>query len=538
MRLKTILFTFFIIAKVCSQAPTLSSNRLIGGSNLEQLSICIETSDGGYFLGGNSLSNISGDKTENSFNNSQDYWVLKLDAQFNIVWQRTLGGNFVDSDFQQEFFRDGIQTQDGGFLIGGYSGSPISGNKTAAAKGEFDYWIIKLNSQGSVEWQNSYGGTGNDTLSSLMETSDGNYILGGTSNSNISGDKTENSKGGNDCWIIKINSTGGIIWQKTIGGSDSDGVSSILQTTDGGFIVGANSSSSISGDKTENSFGFIDYWIFKIDANGIILWQKTIGGNQSDGIMSLLLLQDDTIIVAGNSDSSISGLKTEASRGSFDYWILKLDSIGTIIWQKTMGGNNSDRIFNKKSIIQDLEGNFYITGSSDSNISGEKTENSRGLSDAWVLKLSASGTILWDKTIGGFDQDVLSTLIKRSDNSFLLSGGSGSSNSGDITTTNNGYGDYWLVELNPEILSNNNSILSTDTIVYPNPTKDDVLINFGKPQELVNISLINPLGQIIDVKEYKNANLIKYSLPIETGMYFVLAENNFGEKKVFKILKE
>lgn len=538
MKLKIFLIFFFITIKLTAQAPTIASNRLIGGSGLEQLSICFQTTDGGYFLGGNSSSNISGNKIENSFNNSQDYWVLKLDAQYNIVWQRTIGGDFIDDDFQQEYFRDAIQTQDGGFLLGGYSGSPISGNKTAPSKGEFDYWIVKLNSQGVIEWQNSYGGSSTDVLITFIETQGGNFLLGGTSRSNISGDKTENSKGGNDCWILKINSTGDIIWQKTIGGSGYDGVFNFLETPDGGTIVGATSDSSISGDKTENSYGLTDYWIFKLDANGNILWQKTIGGNQFDSLYNIINLQDNNLLITGISNSSISGLKTENSRGSYDYWIVKFDSVtSNVIWQKTIGGSSSDRIDVRKSTLEDTDGNLYVCGYSNSNISGEKTENSRGLTDAWIVKLNASGTVLWDKTIGGLGYDGASNIIKKQDNSFLMAGGSRSSNSGDIEVTNNGYEDYWLVELNPEVLSNTNSTLFSDFVVYPNPTDDSINIVFGELQEAINIKVFNTLGQIIDTKEFNNVMRTRFKLPFETGMYFISVENNKGEKKVIKVLK-
>ena len=505
---------------------------------LKILFIFFQTSDGGYFLGGNSTSNISGDKTENSFNNSQDYWVLKLDAQYNIVWQRTLGGNFIDDDFQQEFFRDAIQTQDGGYLIGGYSGSPISGNKTAASKGEFDYWILKLNSQGVVEWQNSYGGSSSDVLITFIEIQEGNFLLGGTSKSNISGDKTENSKEGNDCWILKINSTGGIIWQKTIGGNGYDGVFNFLETQDGGTIVGATSDSLISGDKSENSYGLTDYWIFKLDTNGNILWQKTIGGNQNDALFDLFTLQDNNILLTGYSDSSISGLKTENSRGSYDYWIVKFDPVTSdIIWQKTIGGSNTDKIESKKSTYEDADGNLYVTGYSNSNISGEKTENSRGLTDAWIVKLNASGTLLWDKTIGGSGYDGSYNIIKKQDNSLLLAGATRSSNSFDVTVSNNGSEDYWLVELNPEVLSNTYSSLFSDFVVYPNPTNDLITVVFGELQEVIKIKVFNTIGQIIDTKEYNNVIQSNFKMPFETGMYFISIENNKGEKKVIKILK-
>ena len=153
------------------------------------------------------------------------------------------------------------------------------------------------------------------------------------------------------------------------------------------------------------------------------------------------------------------------------------------------------------------------------------------------MKLNASRTVLWDKTIGGLGYDGASNIIKKQDNSFLMAGGSSSTNSFDVTVTNNGSVDYWVVELNPEVLSNTNSTLFSDFVVYPNPTDDSINIVFGEFQEAINIKLFNTLGQIIDIKKFNNVMQTRFKFPFETGMYFISVENNKGEKKVIKVLK-
>ena len=149
----------------------------------------------------------------------------------------------------------------------------------------FFYLLFSLNlfSQPVIVWQKTIGGNNADELFVIRQTIDGGYVLGGYSNSNISGDKTENNRGGDDYWIVKIDSSGNIQWEKTIGGSGYDDLFSMEQTTDSGYILGGRSDSNISGDKTENSRGLTDYWILKLDALGNIQWQKTIGGNDDDG---------------------------------------------------------------------------------------------------------------------------------------------------------------------------------------------------------------------------------------------------------------
>src|SRR5690606_30205257 len=178
-----------------------------------------------------------------------DLWIVKLDASGAIEWQNTIGGNS-----QEKIQSRGtgiLLTTDGGYLVACDSNSNISGDKTENSNGEFDYWVVKLNATGEIEWQNTIGGSDVEIFGSISNTSDGGYILGGTSDSGISGDKTENSKGGADYWVIKLNSSGNIEWQNTIGGNGSDLLEEVKTTTDGGFILGGWSASGISGDKSE-----------------------------------------------------------------------------------------------------------------------------------------------------------------------------------------------------------------------------------------------------------------------------------------------
>src|SRR5690554_2509108 len=167
----------------------------------------------------------------------------------------------------------------------------------------------------SIIWQKTIGGSLDDTGNAFELTSDGGYILGGFSSSNISGEKTENSNGQIDLWLVKIDASGNIMWQNTIGGSGDDFLISIKQTSDGGYIVGASSDSNISGDKTENSRGGLDYWILKLDSSGNIVWQKTYGGAQPEFETYVVETTDGGYFVGGCSDSDVSGDKTDPTNG-------------------------------------------------------------------------------------------------------------------------------------------------------------------------------------------------------------------------------
>ncbi|MBK9319039.1 MAG: T9SS C-terminal target domain-containing protein, partial [Bacteroidetes bacterium] len=151
------------------------------------------------------------------------------------------------------------QTIDGGFILGGISNSNLSGDKIENCLGSYDYWIVKTDSIGSIQWQNTIGGNGLDALTAIRQTADGGYIIGGWSISNISGDKSETCLGSEDYWVVKTDAMGNIQWENTIMGAYIDDLTSIFQITDGGYILGGSSYSNISGDKTENSLGGGDF---------------------------------------------------------------------------------------------------------------------------------------------------------------------------------------------------------------------------------------------------------------------------------------
>ncbi|MFN5774540.1 MAG: hypothetical protein ACK447_15790, partial [Flavobacterium sp.] len=199
----------------------------------------------------------------------------------------------------------------------------------------FPYYIFSQPLQ--IEWQNRIGGFEVNLNSVAQHTIDGGYIIGGSSNSNLSGDKTENSRGLFDYWIVKTNNSGIIEWDKTIGGSapngwEQDVLTDLKQTLDGGYIICGISDSPISGDKNENSIGSVDFWVVKLNPFGVIEWQNTIGGMNADEPYSILQTIDGGFLVSGQSQSNISGDKSENSRGLKDYWVVKLNQLGQIEW--------------------------------------------------------------------------------------------------------------------------------------------------------------------------------------------------------------
>ncbi len=456
------------ISHLSAQAPEIEWDNTIGGNDYDVLVSLQPTTDGGYILGGVSSSGISEDKSESS--TWTDYWVVKLNADGTIEWDNTLAGT------QEDFLSSIIQTSDNGYLAAGYSESNASADKIENSKGSDDYWIIKLDSSGETEWDNTIGAKnfiaygdehlGDDRLTSVEQTSDGGYILGGYSYSNASVDKSENIIGfdegyiNSDYWIVKLNADGQVEWDKTIGGWGDDYLKVIHQTSDNGYILGGHSQSDSSGDKSENNFDPIvniefqssDYWIVKLNSVGEVEWDNTIGSTSREDITDLAITADGGYILCGESYSNISSDKSENSIGNNDYWIVKLNSLGEVEWENTIGGSSYDIA---TSIKQTSGGGYIVGGYSGSSISGDKSENSLGgVFDYWIVKLHIDGEIEWDNTLGGTGDDYLWDLDQNAAGEYILGGSSNSNMSADKTENNldgvSWLSDYWVVKLESE----------------------------------------------------------------------------------------
>ena len=523
IKLLLILSVLFLSLNNSGQTAQINWDKTIGGTNIDRMSSVFATSDGGYVLAGDSKSNISGDKTENS-KGERDYWVVKLRADRTIEWEKTIGGAGID------ICTSVIQTTNGGYFVGGYSISNASGDKTEdniGANDSFDYWVVKLNATGTIEWEKTLGGDLVEELHSIAQTSDGGYILGGHSSSNISGNKTANSKGGSDYWIVKLASNGAIEWQKTIGGSQGDRfVNKIFQTQDGGYVLGGQSYSGSSasgpdGDKTEPNQGNGDYWILKLSTIGNIEWQKTLGGTRSETFNDIIQSNTGGFLVIGSSDSGATGDKTEPDRGDFsvsDVWIVKLDNGGDISWDKTIGGQRYDYGL---SVTQDASNNYILGMYSNSNTSGEKTEDSKGFYDYWVMSISESKVINWDKTIGGGDDDKMSKIIKDANNNYVLAGTSISNISGDKTEDSKltGNSDFWIVNLEKSSTASliNNSL--SDVQIYPNPSSNKISI---KGITVKNVDFFDISGKKVKTASTETIDISNFN----SGIYFLKIESD------------
>ncbi len=524
--------TFFAlllcIFTVFAQDPAIIWQKTIGGSDHDVVTTFEATSDGGYIIGGRSLSNISGDKTENS-HGMRDIWLVKIDATGNIMWQNTIGGNGEDLLISAK------QTSDGGYIVGASSDSNISGDKTENSRGGYDYWILKLNASGDITWQKTYGGDQPEYDNIVSQTSDGGYFVCGYSDSGISGDKTEASNGQRDYWALKLDTNGAIVWQNGIGGNLQDQPHGAFQTADGGYMIGGYSRSGISGDKTEVNQGLADNWIVKLDANGSVQWDKSYGGNDNDYMLDMISTTDDGFLLGTYSRSNISGDKSENSQGDYDYWILKVDNSGNILWQNTIGGSEIDYL---QDIKQLADGTFMISGFSNSNLSGDKTENSNGGYDYWLVRLDSSGNILSQNTIGGSVDESGPYLLPTADGNFIMACSSDSNISGDKGDDSKGLIDYWVFKTTPSILGVEQNIIGNLITVYPNPSTGDFIIDMGKEYTDLSVQIYNILGQLISSENYPSAKNITQEITSAPGVYFVTISTAKEGSKTLRIIKQ
>ena len=422
---------------ICNLIVNIKWQKNYGGSTEDWALSIVQTSDGGYAVAGYTGSSASGDVTGQN-KGDRDYWILKLNSTGGIVWQKNYGGSSTDYAFSI------VQTSDGGYAVAGRTLSSSSGEVTGTNWGSYDCWILKLNSTGGIVWQKNYGGNSADVANSLVHTSDGGYALAGATLSSANGDVTGTNRGASDFWIVKLNSTGGIVWQKNYGGSTNEEARCIIQTSDGGYAAVGTTVSSATGEVTGTNRGGWDFWILKLNSTGGIVWQKNYGGSSNEYTYSIVQTFDGGYTVAGYTESSASGEVTGTNRGDGDYWILKLNSTGGIVWQKNYGGSSNDWAC---SIVQTSDGGYAVAGYTWSSANGDVTGMSKGGYDYWILKLNSTGGIVWQKNYGGNSNDEARSIVHTSDGGYAAAGYTESSADGDVTGQSRGGKDYWIVKI-------------------------------------------------------------------------------------------
>lgn len=368
---------------------------------------------------------------------SSDTNQTEIEVSVEITSVETIGGS------KNESATSIIKTSDGGFAILGYTQSN-DGDIINKVDNSFDYWLIKFDTAGTQQWQRTYGGSKDDKGQSIISTNDGGYAILGSSKSN-NGDATSNA-GYDDFWILKLNHNGDILWEKSFGYAGADSAFSVIQTNDGGYILGgvldvtASNGQGNSRIATQSHAGG-DYWVIKLNAAGDLSWSKYFGGTYTDTPYELTETEDGNIIIVGSSDSN--DVDVNNNKGTYDFWILKLSNNGELIWEKSYGGNEIDEA---RAITKTNDGNFIIVG--DTRSSDQDVTKNNGASDIWAIKINSEGTILWEKSYGGTGFDGVQSIYKTQNNDYIIAGNSRSSD-GDLTK-NNGQNDAWIFKINSD----------------------------------------------------------------------------------------
>ncbi len=366
---------------------------------MDEYASCIrQTKDGGYIVAGTTTSSdgmLIGDLS------GSNAWVVKMSSGGGVQWKSEIGGSKGDNLYSIE------QTADGGYIAAGSSYSDdwdVPNNK-----GGLDWWIVKLNNAGAVVWSKSLGGSKDDEARSICQTSDGGYIVAGYTDSD-SGDISVN-KGSRDFWIVKLDGNGTLQWQKSYGGGSFDYANAIRQTTDGGYIVAGTTYSSDGDVSGNHSYGgYTDCWIIKLNSAGNLEWQKALGGPMNEGANSIELTSDGGYIMAGYSSSSSGDVS--ARFGERDYWVVKLSASGAIQWQKVLGYAENEIAYDAQ---QTTDSGYIIVGFKRSTYIN---------SNYWIVKLNNSGNLVWEKTWGGSADDDATSIRQTTDQGFIIAGSS------------------------------------------------------------------------------------------------------------------
>jgi hypothetical protein len=282
--------------------------------------------------------------------NAQDIWVVKLDGNSNLVWQKSYGGQAED---RAQSVRP---TADGGYVVAGLTRS--------FGAGALDAWVLKLDATGNVVWQKTYGGAGDDIASAVRPTADGGYVVAGATYLGV---------GIDDAWLLKLDASGNVVWQRTYGGPSVDYATNVEPTSSGGYVL--------AGFTASFGVGGGDAWLLNLDGVGNVVWQRTYGGAAEDWAGAVKPTADGGYVLVGSTRSF--------GAADADAWILKLDAAGSVEWQRAYGGVLLD---SARGVATTADGGYFVVG----NLSSPN-----GTWNAWLLRLDANGNVVSQQIYDG-----------------------------------------------------------------------------------------------------------------------------------------
>ncbi len=405
-----------------------------GGAGFDEVLDLVAEPNGDFVLAGYSTSPVSGNK-EAAGSGDRDFWLLRIDATGRKVWDRVYGGSSLDYSFAVQ------RRPEGGWILGGTSSSPPGPGKSALQRGGDDFWLVAVDAQGERLWDESYGGVGTEELNAILPAPGNGWLLCGGSYSGVSGNKTSPRFGQNDGWVVRVDAQGRKLWEKALGSSESDHVYAGAIATNG-WLLAAFSGTARDGNKDVPGYGHRDLWLVRLDVDGNILWQRGFGGDADDVPRVVLPVPDGGWLVAADTASGATGNKNSAGKGGVDRWLLRLDSDGRLLWERSLGGTGDDSV----QALVPLAGGGWLAG-------GPAAAERPGASQDYMLTwLDAQGAVVSEHWMGGAGHDRLQRISAGLDGSFLLAGSTEGPPSGDRTTLSFGERDLWVVRLGAELV--------------------------------------------------------------------------------------
>jgi hypothetical protein len=480
--------------------PVVAQNRLadytFGGNGQEICSGIIPASDGGFIVGGSTISGVSGEVTiaqrATGAAASMDYWIFKMDAQGNKLWEKRYGGSGDDRLIKV------LPSPDGGYLLCGWTTSPTGFDVTAPTRGYQNYWVVKTDAQGNKLWDRRYGSAASEMLYNAIATPDGGYLLTGNTGGPISGpsgDRSMATRGPMDVWTIKIDALGNKQWDNLLSGAVGIYVYGAANIPGGGYALLALPFGAVSGDVTGPSNGNDDLWLVKLDAAGNKVWDRLYGGSGFDQPHALLPTADGGLLLAGSSGSSISG---DVSQGGGGLWLVKVNASGIKQWDQVYAGTGLDRIADIKA----LPDGGYALGGRVSNMTNPQNPST---GDFGIINVSATGVQRWVQHPGGTGNELLNSMTVLSNRDLLAVGTSDSDISRDKTANSRGVADIWVLQMSSSTaLSVGNKTAGVGISLYPNPAnapRVSLKIDGLRKQAAVRVELLNVLGQSVYTAE-------------------------------------
>ncbi|WP_153395236.1 T9SS type A sorting domain-containing protein [Chryseobacterium vaccae] len=489
--------------------------KYLKSSTQDFLSQITPTIDQQYLITGSSIQTKSQQPAANKQNNGYDFHLVKLNQQGEQVWEKYLSGQ------NHDYLSASVSTQEGGFLIAGTSYSGKGLDKKEESKGGSDLWLVRLNEFGDELWQKTLGTASDEEARAVVQTTDlGFFVAGNVQNSS-------KGYGSKDAWIIRLDKNGKELSQVILGGKGLDEVEKMIPTKDGGALLGIYSRSSIGGSKKTENSGEGDYWIVKLDKNGKVEWEKNYGGKGDDHLRTLALTSTGYLI-GGESRSERSGNKTVGIEDGTDLWLLALNERGEEQWQKSYNFKNRD-ILMGMSVIHSADDKtskgILLGGYTQAEGRIEKDDET-----FWMLYLDQQGNEQWRKHITGENrkkEERLSDIKLNRDGSIILAG---------TSAEELGKENWKIVKLGDSQIDK--LIQKQDIKIYPNPVSDYAYVEIGVDFSESDILVYDMGGRQLQSVKTKNKVTKINTQPLVQGAYLVVIKTDTNKTANAKQIKK